>query len=134
MDERPDFEPAWQGLAELYLRQARWGDLEELLQRLDGQDAAPPKVGWLRAQAQVQRKSTPRAQNPGGGHRPGPQAVGPRVLLSQALLQEGRDWAAAEKALLDVLELDAENKDARHNLQILRKQRGRIPVALSHGS
>jgi hypothetical protein len=62
-----------------------------------------------------------------------PRALGPRVLLSQALLQEGRDWAAAEQALLDVLELDAENKDAQHNLQLLRRQRTRPAPALAPG-
>jgi hypothetical protein len=48
-----------------------------------------------------------------------PKAVGPRVLLSQALLQEGRDWHAAEQALRAVLELDPENRQAQHNLPIL---------------
>jgi hypothetical protein len=44
-------------------------------------------------------------------------------LLSQALLHEGRDWPAAERALLDVLALDDKNEEALHNLQILRQQK-----------
>jgi len=132
LEERPDFEPAWQGLAELYLRLGRWADLEELLQKLDGRGVAPPKVGWLRARGQVQRKEHAAARRTlAEVIARDPQALGPRVLLSQALLQEGRNWPAAEKALLDVLELDAENKDAQHNLQVLKRQRGRPAPALS---
>ena len=46
-------------------------------------------------------------------------------MLSQALLQEGRDWPAAEKALVAILDLDPDNKDARHNLKLLKRQRTR---------
>jgi glycosyltransferase involved in cell wall biosynthesis len=124
LEERGDFEPAWQGLAELYLRQGRWPDLEELLQKLDQQGVAAHKVGWLRARGQLQRKEFAAARNTLSGLiEQDPQALGPRVLLSQALLQEGRDWQAAEKALLDVLALDDKNQDAQHNLQILRRQK-----------
>jgi GT2 family glycosyltransferase/tetratricopeptide (TPR) repeat protein len=134
LEERPDFEPAWEGLGELYLRLARWPDLEELLQRLEGQVAARPKVGWLRARGQVQRKEYAAARRTlAEVIAQDPRALGPRVLLSQALLQEGRDWTASEKALQDVLEIDAENKDAQHNLQILRRQRSRPTPALAPG-
>jgi tetratricopeptide (TPR) repeat protein len=131
LDERLDFEPAWQGLAELYLRLARWSDLEELLERLESQRIAGAKAGWLRARAQVQRKEFAAARKTlAPVIEQDPQAIGPRVLLSQALLQEGRDWSAAEKALLDVLELDADNKDARHNLKILKRQQSRSLVGV----
>ena len=132
LDERIDFEPAWLGLAELYLQQSRWNDLEELLARLEQQGVNSPKVGWLRARSQVQRKEYSAARiTVARVVAQDPQALGPRVLLSQALLQEGRDWPAAEKALLDVLTLDAENKDAQHNLQLVRRQRGRASQLLA---
>jgi Tfp pilus assembly protein PilF len=51
-----------------------------------------------------------------------PRALWPRVILTHAWLQEGRDAAAAERALLDVLELDPEHKEARHNLAVLRSR------------
>src|SRR5207244_4335413 len=99
LDERLDFEPAWQGLAELYLRLARWSDLEELLGRLEAHDIAVAKIGWLRARAQVQRKDFAAARKTlVPVIAADAQALGPRVLLSQALLQQGRDWPAAEKA------------------------------------
>jgi len=126
-----DFEPAWQRLAELYLRLSRWSDLEELLERLEAQEIAVAKVGWLRARGQVQRKECAAARKTlARVIAEDQQALGPRVLLSQALIQEGRDWSAAEKALLDVLELDPENKDARHNLKILKRQRSRVAVGV----
>jgi len=50
--------------------------------------------------------------------------VWPRVILSHCLLEEGSDRAAAEKALLEILEFDPGNAGARHNLHVLR---GRSP-------
>jgi hypothetical protein len=51
-----------------------------------------------------------------GGRRPFLQS------LSQALLQEVKDWVAAEQALLDILKLDPANAEAKHNLEILRRE------------
>jgi tetratricopeptide (TPR) repeat protein len=53
-----------------------------------------------------------------------PQALTPRVALSHILLREGRDWDALEKALRDVLALDPNHAEARHNLSVLRQRRG----------
>jgi hypothetical protein len=54
-----------------------------------------------------------------------PGAVWPRVILTHVLLQEGRDWAAAERALRDVLALDPGHAEARQNLDLLLRQQGR---------
>jgi Glycosyl transferase family 2 len=48
-----------------------------------------------------------------------PNAVLPRILLSHTLLQEGKDWQAAERALHDVLVLQPGNTEAQNNLQVL---------------
>ena len=48
------------------------------------------------------------------------------MLLSYALLQEGRDLAAAERALRDILVLEPENESARHNLSLLLQRLGRV--------
>src|SRR5262249_25313011 len=45
--------------------------------------------------------------------------------LSHALLQEGNDWGAAERALLDVLALAPGDHEAEHNLRLLHQQLGR---------
>ena len=52
-----------------------------------------------------------------------PKALGPRVVLSQVLLMEGRDLDAAEQTLQDVLLLDPEHKETKHNLEVLRRNR-----------
>ncbi len=132
LDERADYEPAWQGLAEVHLRRARWAELEELLSRLELQGIAPSRIGWLRARGCVQRGEFAEAR--GLLERvieQDPQAIGPRILLSQSLLQDGRDWEAAEEALHSVLELDPDNKDAQHNLHILKRRQPRPVPALT---
>ena len=121
-----DFEPAWMGLAELYLRRERWPELEYFLQNLEGKGLNPAKVGWLRARGQVQRGEVAAARRTlGGVVAQDPRRSGPRVLLSQVLLQEGRDWAAAERALRDVLEIDPNHAETQHNLRVLLRRLGK---------
>jgi GT2 family glycosyltransferase/tetratricopeptide (TPR) repeat protein len=130
--ERGDFEPAWVGLVELYLRGERWPELEYLLQDLEGRALNPAKVGWLRARGQVQRKELAAARRTLAGvvaHDPG--ALGPRVLLSQVLLQEGRDWTAAERALRDVLAIDPNHVETQHNLRVLLRRLGKKSTAMA---
>jgi GT2 family glycosyltransferase/predicted Zn-dependent protease len=126
LGERPDFEPAWLGLSELYLRQERWSDLEYLQEKLEAGGVASPKLGWLRARGQVQRREWALARRTlAAVVAQDGEALGPRVLLSQVLLQEGRDWEAAERALRDVLALDPKHAETRHNLEVLLRRLGR---------
>jgi tetratricopeptide (TPR) repeat protein len=128
--ERVDFEPAWVGLAELYLRGERWPELEYFLQDLEERGLNPAKVGWMRARGQVQRGEVAAARRTlAGVVAHDPRALGPRVLLSQVLLQEGRDWAAAEQALRDVLEIDPNHAETGHNLRVLLRRLGRESAA-----
>lgn len=129
LKEQLDFEPAWMALAELYLKQSRGPDLEYLLQELENGGVAPPKLGWLRARGQVQRKDYAAARRTlEGVLAQDSSALGPRVLLSQVLVQEGMDWEAAEQALRDVLAIAPDHAETRHNLQILRRRLGRDPA------
>jgi Flp pilus assembly protein TadD len=41
------------------------------------------------------------------------------------LLQEGRDWEAAERALREVLALEPNDGETRHNLNLLLRRLGR---------
>jgi GT2 family glycosyltransferase/tetratricopeptide (TPR) repeat protein len=126
--EQPDFLPALLGLAELYLVQQRWPELDRACERLP--DLAPwaAEAGVLRARGHLARGEMSAARELlrtlVTRH---PRALGPRVVLSQALLQEGRDWEAAERALLDVLTLAPDHAEARHNLTVLRRQH-RVPA------
>src|SRR5262249_47439407 len=44
LNEAASFEPAWQGLADLYVRQERWSDLDYFLAKLEAQGISLPKV------------------------------------------------------------------------------------------
>jgi Tfp pilus assembly protein PilF len=124
--ERPDLLRAWRELAELYLEQGRWAELDAALTALQergaGQDAAVLRArGHLARQdfaaARVLLEETIERL---------PQALGPRVILSHALLQEGTDLDAAEQALRSVLALAPTHAEARNNLAVLRRQRQRL--------
>jgi hypothetical protein len=104
---------------------------------LEERKIEPAKVGWLRARGQVQRREFNAARDTlEAVIGLDTKAVGPRVLLSHALLQMGKDWPAAEKSLRDVLELDPDNREARHNLQVLLRDTasGRQPTAKGNGA
>jgi glycosyltransferase involved in cell wall biosynthesis len=128
--EQPDFEPAWMGLVELYLRGERWPELEYFLQDLESRGTNAGKIGWLRARGQVHRGEVAAARRTlESVIAQDPTALGPRVLLSQVLLQEGRDWAAAERALRDVLQLQPNHAETHHNLRVLLRRLGREGIA-----
>jgi tetratricopeptide (TPR) repeat protein len=124
--ECPGLGPAWMSLALLYLAQSRWDDLE----RASNQLAKDPQLGAdgvvNRGRAQLGRKEFAAA---GESFAEAiclvPQAVLPRVLLSHALLQEGKDWPAAERALRDVLALEPGNAEAQNNLRLLLQIQGK---------
>jgi Tfp pilus assembly protein PilF len=124
--ERPDFVMAWVGLGELALERSDRATLAEVLGRLEQLPQAGAEAAVLRARGHLARREFAAARARLEAAIAGaPQALGPRVLLSHALLQEGRDLAAAERALRDILVLDPEHAEARHNLTLLLQQQGR---------
>ena len=46
-------------------------------------------------------------------------------MLSQILLEEGRDWQASEQALREVLALAPDHKETQHNLAVLLRRQNR---------
>jgi tetratricopeptide (TPR) repeat protein len=124
--EQPAFELAWQGLAELLLRQGRWAELEDCLGRLAQVPGLDYDAGVLRARAHL------ACRRPGDA-RPlleqavarRPEALGPRVLLTHALLQEGHDEVAAEEALRDVVARAPQEAESWRNLALLWRKQGR---------
>src|SRR5262249_53964503 len=112
-------------------QRGRWADLEALL------DSGPEDSSWvaevllLRARASLARREFADArrllQEAIGRD---PQAIGPRVFVTHALLQEGRDPTAAEAALRELLKLDPQQAEAWRNLAILLAQQRRAPEAL----
>ena len=96
--EQAAFMPAQLGLGEVYLRRGRWDDLERAAAALaEGGLAVEGDV--LRAQGHLARKEFPSARRLlEAAITKAPQAVALRRVLSYALLQEGKDWSAAERA------------------------------------
>jgi glycosyltransferase involved in cell wall biosynthesis len=125
LDEAPSFAPALAGLAELELMAGRWPAFDALVQRLHYANQ-PVEVLVLQA-----RRHGVLKQWRDGLHLIeqavvlAPDAVWPRVVKAHLLLHEGRDGAAAEQALLDILKLDPTNAEALRNLEVHRRQRGR---------
>jgi tetratricopeptide (TPR) repeat protein len=135
--ECPSYGISLRGLGELYLGQKRYSDLEGLAKRL-GSIEEPVLLGRAhlarRQFAEARRLlESAIAQTPG--------AVSPRVFLTHVLLQEGRDPAAAEKALRELLLLDPGQGESWRNLAVLLRSQNRLGEALdacrsarAHGS
>jgi tetratricopeptide (TPR) repeat protein len=123
--EQPGFLPARLGLAELYLAQGRTDAFDPELARLENA-CMTVEAAVLRARAHLASRSFAAARKLlDETIARAPQAIWPRVILSHVLLQEGSDPAAAEQALRDVLALDPNQREARHNLGVLLQQQGR---------
>jgi GT2 family glycosyltransferase/Flp pilus assembly protein TadD len=108
--ERPGYPPALLGLAELLLAQGRWDDLEAAAASWSSHfpDTAEPLL-W-RGRACLARKEFAAAvELLRAGATRCPRDPWPRFLLAQALAEEGRDPAAAERALADVLALQPDH-------------------------
>jgi tetratricopeptide (TPR) repeat protein len=128
--ERPTYEPARLGLADLLLAGGRWAEAEALADAWAAAPGGALGAGLVRGRLLLARKEFAAAQallRGLAGEHPG--AVEARQLLSHALLQEGRDWEAAEQALREVLALDPGHGEARHNLAVLLRRRGRAREA-----
>ncbi len=117
--------PIWLELGHLYLSQQRWGNLDRVAEKLQILAPGSGEAELLRAQGLMGRGEFESAREV---LKPliaaAPQAIRPKVALSYAYLQEGKDWLAAERALRDVLAIDPANEEARHNLELALEQRG----------
>jgi tetratricopeptide (TPR) repeat protein len=122
--ERPDFTPAALGLAHLLAREGRWDDLLGVADALAADPAARDRAEVFRARAHLARGewAAARAVLEGVVAR-SPGGTQGWLLLSRALLQEGRDWEAAERALTAVLERQPGHAEAEGNLRVLRERR-----------
>jgi glycosyltransferase involved in cell wall biosynthesis len=119
--ERPDCTEALLGLGELYLQLGRWPEMERVLQKLQEDPQTVVKANILRGQQLLARQEFATArQLMEATIATAPQELGPRLVLSRILWQEGRDWAAVEQALRAVLAIDPNHAEARANLARLR--------------
>jgi tetratricopeptide (TPR) repeat protein len=122
LQERPDMADARLGLGELYLSQQRWQDMETVLTELQANPQTKVQAAVLLGQKHIVFKEyaeAKRLQEEAIALQPA--APGPRIVLARALMGEGKDRAAAEQALRDVLTLDPNNHEARQNLAYLQQ-------------
>ena len=127
--ERPDFALAWLGLGVLHLAQGRWGELEQDARALETQAGAPAEAKALRGRVLLARGDFVGARAMlDRAVAQSPQALWPRVILTHVLLQEGRDPDAAERALRDVLAMEPQHAEARHNLAVLLQRKNLPPT------
>lgn len=121
--EAPTFVPAWRKLAEQWLNEKRWTDLEQAIRQMHRDPDAALDATLLWCRALLARKDFANARRlVEKVVAANPQHVPARMILSYVFLQEGQDWSAAEKALRDILVLDPNNAEASHNLQVLSQQ------------
>jgi tetratricopeptide (TPR) repeat protein len=124
LQERPDFVPAWVGLGNAAIALNDPAGLEEAAAALEKLPGGPLEAGLLRGHALLARRDfTAARQLAESLVAQHPRTVKARELFSYALLQEGRDSEAAEKALRDVLQLDPAHPDATNNLSLLLSRR-----------
>jgi GT2 family glycosyltransferase/tetratricopeptide (TPR) repeat protein len=124
--ERPEFLPGWVGMAELFLAQKQWPQLEETAEQLASIRGGEVEAGLLRARGHLVRREFAECRSIlEKAIAAAPRVLAPRLLLSHAYLQEGTDPDGAEGALLSVLELAPDNTEARNNLAVLRRDRER---------
>jgi GT2 family glycosyltransferase/Flp pilus assembly protein TadD len=122
LTEAPTYTPAWLGLGRLYARTKQYLAAEQVAARL-GESA---EAAEIRGRVRLARKEFGAARwLLSQAIERFPRELMPRVILSHALLQEGKDWEAAERALRDILTLDPQNAEANNNLQVLLEQRKR---------
>jgi glycosyltransferase involved in cell wall biosynthesis len=115
--ERPDCVEAMLGLGELYLGQQRWADMEQVLRKLEENPATEVHAAVLRAQQLLEHHAHADARRViDAAIAKAPGELGPRLVLSRLLWQEGRDWAATEQALRDVLAIAPNHPEAIANL------------------
>jgi tetratricopeptide (TPR) repeat protein len=131
LDDTPSFLPARLGLAELYLQQQRWPELETILAELEREPQTILESAVLRARAALARRDFAAARRLlEDTIRQAPQTLTPYVLLSHVLLQAG-DETAAEPMLRHIVEHAPGQAESWRNLTVLYRRQGRLREALA---
>jgi len=127
--EQPRYRPALYGLADVSLARRDGEGLEEVFGALRALRTRPEtgvEIEVLRARLHLVRgefgAARPMLEALVAQH---PGAFAPLLWLSHVLLQEGRDLAAAERAVRAALAIDPNHPVCRKNLELLRRRQGR---------
>ncbi|HEY7156602.1 MAG TPA: tetratricopeptide repeat protein [Gemmataceae bacterium] len=131
LTDTPSFLPARLGLAELYLQQQRWPELETILAELEREPGAVLESVVLRGRAALARRDFVAARRLlEETIRQAPQTLTPYVLLSHVLLQTG-DESAAEPVLRHIVECAPGQAESWRNLTVLYRRQKRLREALA---
>jgi tetratricopeptide (TPR) repeat protein len=129
--DAPEELPAWVGLAEVYLSRGDVDACDEIAKRLSWRPEWRLEAKVLQARVDLAQKDYSAArlllEEVLVDH---PHDERSLVLLSQALLQEGDDWIAAEQVLRKILQVNPQNREAQHNLDVLLERLDRSPVSV----
>jgi tetratricopeptide (TPR) repeat protein len=129
LDDTASFHPARLGLAELYLQQERWPELETILAEL-GPNAHLDAV-MFRARMHLARKEfAPARHLLEDVLSQAPHAITASVFLSHVLLQSG-DEDAADQLLRRIVGMDPRQADSWRNLIVLYRRQNRLPEAIA---
>jgi GT2 family glycosyltransferase/Tfp pilus assembly protein PilF len=133
--DRPGYLDALKGLGEMYLKQARWPELDAVVERLieektnshglHGEHGYEGQI--LQARGMLARKEFEAARSvlePMVAAQPG--SVYPRIILSHVYLQERKDFESAERVLREIVQLDPTQSESWRNLAVLLRERGRL--------
>lgn len=131
LTERPDYLPACLGLANLFLVQRRFAEMEQAVKPLEISVQGRVAAAQLRALGHSAREELAQARQVlEEALALAPENLDLLVLLSRIVLREGRDWATAEQTLRRILALNPFHTEARNNLTVLLRQLGRTPDPL----
>jgi tetratricopeptide (TPR) repeat protein len=126
VSEHPAYLASWQMLAEVYLRQQRWTDLEAVVGRLESQAEWAADGAVLRARIHLAKRDFVAARATLEREiAQAPDTLAPRFYLTHVLLGEGKDWQAAERALRDLLRIDPCQAQGWYNLVALLRRQNR---------
>jgi tetratricopeptide (TPR) repeat protein len=129
LEDTLSFQPARLGLADLYLRQRRWPELETVLAELGPH--VPQETDVLRARMHLARKEFAEARRLlEEVIRQAPQVLTAYLILSHVLLQSG-DERAAEPLLRRIVEMDHAQGEAWRNLAVLYRRQNRLREAIA---
>jgi tetratricopeptide (TPR) repeat protein len=123
--DRPDFRPAWLGMGELFIRQKRWLELEELIARLAEQPSGAVDAVCLRAQAHRVRLEFDQGRTLLEQARTRwPDSLPVLIQYSFMLLEQDTDHVLADRVLAKILARDPGNSTAQRNRQVLHLRAG----------
>jgi cytochrome c-type biogenesis protein CcmH/NrfG len=124
LDEKPDYPQAWLGLGQVLLDQNRWGELEEVVNRLEASPEGAVEAAVLRGlRLAVTRETALARQLMEETIARHPRAIEPRLLLGRLLMRDGDNGSAAVDVYQEILRLDPAHGEASRNLKTLQNAR-----------